>query len=233
MENDDGPATWKKSFQLSLSAEPLNLNDLIPGCYRTYGSKTVSQLFLKTEKYLYATIHMEYDYSDDQLSVRWIYATDPLDKDAHRYHSTSLTPYLVYRWTGIPRPPAIYDTAAGTAILHSKDMLDFRVITRNLGAGIPHLKSLVPSLRCFSDREVLGLAGEGGIEFFFFNPNFNPNVPEGLEDCDEFTDNYADLKSKICPKWTLPIPCINLRIFLLGHWLQQTCRSAYIDYNNT
>ena len=37
-----------------------------------------------------------------------------------------------------------------------------------------------PILRMFGDREIIGMASEDGIQFWVFNPNFTPNLPDAM-----------------------------------------------------
>lgn len=88
--------------------------------------------------------------------------------------------------------PAINDTTTtSTATLASKDLLDLRVVIRNSREEFDILRLEPPSIRCFGDREVLGLVGDGGIQLLFFNPNFVPNNPEGTDGDNVFADSCA------------------------------------------
>ena len=37
------------------------------------------------------------------------------------------------------------------------------------------------AVKPFGDQEVFGLAGDGGVELWFFNPNFVPDLRDGDE----------------------------------------------------
>lgn len=176
----------KKTFHLPIPKDRLDRElALEPSC--NFGHKTVSQIF--SEKH--TTIHLEYDHTLDRLDLRWIHGAEQFRRNPYKCHSTYMTPYLVCRWTWRTGPLIIYDAATGRATQQSKislhkDENDYS--NPDLRGSISEFD--IPGLLCFGDREVLGLRGDRGVQFWFFNPNFTPYLPnlEELSDSDEIFD---------------------------------------------
>lgn len=169
------------------------------GTWSTYGRKSVAQLFLGYEKY--AAVHLEYDHAVDRLSTRWIRSAFSFSENARKKYSTYMTPYLVYRWAKATGQPATYDAMTGMASLPSKEVLETREsfpryqMSRMLHRwrqekiGVDHG---IFCLRSFGNREVFGLAGQFGIQLWFFNPSFVSPFPEGTTSHSGFTDCVTD-----------------------------------------
>ena len=144
--------------------------------WSTYGHKTVAQLFFGTDRY--AAIHLEYDYSDDRLNVRWIHCAESTDVSMDR--SAFLTRHLVYRST-MTRQVAICNATTGAVTLHSCPL---RLATdgfmvRTWWEALQH-RTRNQLFHVCGDREVVGLANDAGVELWLFNPNFVPNLdPDG------------------------------------------------------
>ena len=139
----------------------------------SFGHKTVSQIFFGTNEY--ATLHIEYDYVVDKLNVRWIHAADPFNKNVRDVYSTYITPYLVYRWEHRTGPTATYNVSTGLATQHNRLSLDERVDPPRFYDDFPGMDFCRQVVPAFGDREVLGRAGSGGIQLWFFSPKFAPD----------------------------------------------------------
>ena len=150
-----GQLREKKNFHLPM---PPGLDkyrpkfDNEPCC--TFGHKTVVQVYSETDPT--TTIHLEYDYAVDRLSVQWIRSDLPFDNVGK--WSIYLAPYLTYRFTYETAQPAVYDATTGIA-------------ARDLVNRAPKFNS------AFGDSEVFGLGGDDGVQLWFFNPKFVPSLP--------------------------------------------------------
>lgn len=149
----------------------LSVNDL--AC-RTYGYKTVTQISFEKDDSV--KIHLEYDHAIDQVSVRWIRAVGSFGKEVIRESSLHLTPYLVYNWIVRTAQSVIYDAATGKATTNPNHSLDIRLVSPSNEPYEAEINSNNIFLEGFGDREVIGLAGEGGVELWFCNPNFVPGT---------------------------------------------------------
>lgn len=109
-----------------------------------------------------------YDYAVDELSARWIECAC-LYREPHKFYSPAiLAPNIVYYYALDINQPAVYDVVSSTTTL-LPDKLDERV-----AAGRTWLEG---HLQSFGDQEVFGLSSDGGIELWFFNPKFLPDIP--------------------------------------------------------
>lgn len=168
-----GQLVEQKSFFLSMPDRPVGPSFWIYNeCSRTFGHKTVTQLFTWSDKY--ATGRLEYDHAADRLSVQWVYCNEIIQEYPERAY---LTPNLYYRSSTKVDKIAVYNATTGTATLHAK-LLDSRNMIR-----ISSPKSISQKIRLgkwvfdvFGDREVLGLAVETGVHLSFFNPKFAPDL---------------------------------------------------------
>lgn len=175
-----GQLLEKKTLHLPLPlARPVNA--YIGVCrksWRIYGHKTVAEVYFDEDSC--DTIHFEYDYNLDKVSVRLIRASDSVDKSlSRRSPHKRLAPSLVYRWTRDGVQSSIYDTVTGTATPNPHHSLDNRVISPPNGLPEAETENTFHnlSLVSFGDRNGYGMAGEGGVEVCFCNPNFVPDYP--------------------------------------------------------
>lgn len=120
---------------------------------------------------LEADMHLMYDYATDKLSGRWFEYVNHHGQSPklERHHPVILTPGIVYYWAEDIRQPVIYDVASGRTT-RPRYQLDDRMLCS---------KKDSPFFQPFGDQEVFGIAGEGGIELWFFNPNFVPDFLDG------------------------------------------------------
>ena len=70
----------------------------------------------------------------------------------------------------------IYDAATGKATTNPNHSLDIRLVSPSNEPYEAEINSNNIFLEGFGDREVIGLAGEGGVELWFCNPNFVPGT---------------------------------------------------------
>ena len=182
-----GEQLHQKHFRLSLEGRRVSRKDLrqtFNDWYHTYGKKSVTQFFLGSD--LRTTVNLRYDHSADQLSLRWLLSSVPIADTTSWGRYTSVAPHIVYRWVQQLRGIAIYNATTGTTTVRPYQLDIREVNSRNLmGAELPppsHSPRLGylarSSLKCFGDREVIGVASKDGIQLWFFNPDFKPNVPD-------------------------------------------------------
>ncbi|KAL1971646.1 hypothetical protein VTN31DRAFT_2267 [Thermomyces dupontii] len=168
-----GQLLAKKTFHLSLPAD--RPNDRFRFRYRrphTFGHKTVNHIFcVDPNRYVTDhTVHLEYDYAVDQLSVQRIRTEIPLNHEALEIY---LTPNLIYLWTWNTDKLGVCNVTAGTATLHRIQML--RSLSRWIHEQLRRARRPWRICDVFVDRDVFGVANEIGVELWFFNPK---SVPE-------------------------------------------------------
>ena len=184
-----GELLEKKRFRLSLAGHHSRVHKRWLGmpsgsCY-TCKNSAVTESFLLTNDYK-VDIHFLYIHAIDELSARWI-ECNSLHKDNSRLNPFFiLSPNTVYYWAQKVRKPAVYDTANGTTTLPLYQ-LDSRVFAKRKmydswlrNGNQPESEDMeLGKIEPFGDQEVFGLAGVGGVELWFFNPNFIPDLPDG------------------------------------------------------
>lgn len=173
----------RKHFHLSLSGHPVVKNRLKPldsFSNRTYGRKKIRRLLTGTG--IHDAIDLIYDHAIDKLRVRWT-SLQPQIYDLGLPLCALLTPNLVYHWNPRFLWLEICDADNQTRIQHPCP-LDIREVETCKGLrnwpvreDESPLFSSRPYLNPLGDREVVGLASEDGIQMWFFNPHFVPNVP--------------------------------------------------------
>lgn len=190
MEVNNGERLDRKRVRLSLEGRHVSKFDLrraMNDWYRTYDRKTVTELHHINDPS--ATLQVMYDYKVDRLSARWIKCSVPINKFAFLGSCGSVTPHIIYRWVHQLRGIGVYNAATGKATVHPYQFHTGEVNARSLLANLPppsrpmDSKDIMRfSLQPFGDREVFGVASEDGMQLWFFNPDF---VPE-LEDAEPF-----------------------------------------------
>lgn len=134
------------------------------------------------------TMDLIYDYAIDKLSFRWNDCMQPSIKDLPSNCSVFVTPHTVYNWSFLRQEIEIFndDDQTTTAQPYQPDFREnsVRVISSNLFffdfTAIMASDRADLYLRPFGDREVFGMASEDGVQLWFFNPNFVPDIP-GME----------------------------------------------------
>lgn len=187
-----GEQLSRKKFHLSVAGPRVDRRVLQPSFndwHRTSGHKTVTELYHVESDPLY-TLRLTYDYATDCLSLHWIHCAKPINDVALRGRCNSLAPHIIYRWAVQHRGIVIYDVAADTATVHPYQFHAGEVITRQFICALlppsPHEIRLEPltNLKFFSthwffgDREVFGVGTRDGIQLWFFNPDFVPDLPD-------------------------------------------------------
>lgn len=150
---------------------------------RTYGHKTTTQLYnLKDRDSL---LQLTYDYAVDELSLRWINYVEPIGELFVWSRFDSLGPDLIYRWAQWLRGVIIYDAAAGTTTVRPYQ-LDIREARTHIKFSPPPpcqhpMGDSDPDdclrMVCSGDREVLCVVSDDGVQLWFFNPDFVPDIP--------------------------------------------------------
>lgn len=180
-----GQLLEEKFFHLSMWADQAmgKKKPLSNTYFRTYGHKTVAQIHYITHPC--ATMHLEYDYTNDLVSVQLIRSVDPGDEPIHGNYPISITPYLVYRWTRKRVHPVTYDATTGISVRHSCHIQNIRALLPRNSVDQQIEEHNVFWFLSIGDREAFGLAGDGGIELWFCNPNFVPGFLEQTIDSDD------------------------------------------------
>lgn len=146
---------------------------------RTYGSKTVRRVEYTNDGY--DTIDLIYEPAIDKLSVRWNWFHPDISSRAS-CHSAFLSPNIVYHWNRKHNCLEIIDDYNQTRNRHPH-RFDIREVKTSIGFRKPlgRVESMLhdyrPTLEAFGDREVFGLASDDGVQIWFFNPHFVPDVP--------------------------------------------------------
>ncbi|KAL1997556.1 hypothetical protein VTN49DRAFT_87 [Thermomyces lanuginosus] len=140
----------------------------------TFSYRTVSWHALARSNGKQADLHLIYDYTADELRARWIECAG-LHREPYNFNRPAiLTPNFTYYFALNIKQPAVYNVPSSTTTL-LPDKLDTRVV-----AGSESLQGrFAPFFHSFGDQEVFGLAGEGGVQLWFFNPNFVPDLLDG------------------------------------------------------
>lgn len=166
-----GDLLEKKVFALPIPTDcPVFTNlELFRNPCRTYGRKTVAQSMFWND---HAPIYLEYDYAIDQLSVRWIDNAEVISRRGQIYRCVYLTRNLVYRFLTETMEVVVYNITTGAETL--QPMLSEQ------GEQHPLIRDTERrNFNVFGDREVFGVANEIGLELWFFNPKFTPDLIPG------------------------------------------------------
>lgn len=184
-----GESLDRKTFPLSLgtSSRRVSRGEILRVRNHTFGRKTEVELHLKDGC---TTMLMTYDYAVDRLSLRWINSAKPiLDTINVPCESIPLTPHIYYRWTNAQKGVAVCNAAAftggttATTIVHPY-LLDEREFSlcdawSDASADRPpyFAQYITIGVKSFGDREVYGVASDDGMQLWFFNPAFVPELP--------------------------------------------------------
>lgn len=152
---------------------------------RIYGHKTVTELFpVQKNSDINATMHIIYDHAEDRLSLRWIDCVEPVTVSEYSRRFGSVAPNIVYRWATKLKGIMVYNAATGATTVRPYE-LDAREVSADilLGAESPRPRDFTrghdctfPS-KCCRDSEVYCVVGNDGVQLWFFNPDFVPDLP--------------------------------------------------------
>lgn len=181
-----GQKLRQKHFRVSLEGRPVNILDFGPSrndYYRSYSHKTITLMESLSENQ--TILHIMYDYAVDRLSFRWIDCAYPIT-ELVLLSCGSPTPHIIYRWAHQLRGVAIHNADTGTISVRLYQLDVHEVGVRNLlGADLPppsrpigFFDLLDCASQCFGDREVIGMPSEDGIQLWFFNPDFLPDITD-------------------------------------------------------
>lgn len=174
----------RKHFHLSLSGHRVEkrfVRPLLVSGNLTYGNITVKRMI--TTRGANFTMDLMYDYAIDKLSVRWNDCAQPIMDYSDSPFYAMLTPHIAYFWDNCCRRLEIFnaDNQTTTTHPHQLDVRELNVhrwfyfpLPGNQSEG---MMDDDPLLLPFGDREVFGLAGTDGIQLWFFNPDFTPDIP--------------------------------------------------------
>lgn len=165
-----GELIHQKHFHLSLGdrriEEPLVVKQFqkqFHGRNHTYGFNAAGN----------PLIHLTYDRAVDQLSVRLINCIE----SRVGFH-TFLASFLTYYWAKEPREVLVYNALSGTMNVRPYQ-LDIREVHLRsyFCTSSPYARSRRNDFNCCGDREVYCMAGADGMQLWFFNPDFLPDIP--------------------------------------------------------
>ena len=185
----------RKFFHLSLPVE-IPFRPTEDPSHHTFGKKTVTRLFSRTDGGI-AMIDLIYNHAFEKLNLRWIDHILPLKRGYFINECEHLTPYLAYQYNNVLKGLDICNTTNGTRIILPYQ-LDIREVTtlellhesecqpkidRDDDDDDDELEDLEledeePHALLFGDQEVLCLANYDGVQLWFFNPDFIPDLPE-------------------------------------------------------
>lgn len=182
-----GEVLDRKIFRLFLGGRRVSRRDIFLKSHHNFGRTTEARVRLKG---CHTTIFLIYDHAIQRLSLRWFDSTEPItDRAGQPGGGPCLAPLLKYGWMSEHKGIAVWNAATGTTTLHGYQ-LDFREVSahKRLAAPLPPPSSDVWARRfaaffmdsClspFGDHEVFGMASDDGIQLWFFNPNFVPDLP--------------------------------------------------------
>lgn len=122
------------------------------------------------------TIDLIYDGTIDKLTVRWSDCSQPIIVyELIEPFYVHLTPHIAYRWNPVNKRVEIFNGANQTTAMRPY-IWDIREV--NAGRSFhDEVEESDEIDKAFGDREVFGLATDIGIQLWFFNPNFAPDLP--------------------------------------------------------
>ena len=171
----------RKHFCLPLPGRRVdkkNLKTFLKFSSHTHDHVTVRRLV--TDRDGNNTVDLMYDYAVDKLSVRWNDCIQPsIDYSASLFYSL-LTPHMAYNWNWRQRRLELFNAKDQTTSMHSY-ILHHREDRVRWWFEDPYPSDEAddeePFFLPFGDREVFGMASSDGVQFWFFNPNFAPDLP--------------------------------------------------------
>lgn len=132
-------------------------------------------------------MHLTYDYAIDRLSLRWIDFIEPISVNEYSKRFGSVAPDIIYRWAKQYKGIMVHNVSTGTAITQPYELCSWEVNAGILlGTNSQRPKDftrgpdcIFPS-KCCRDNEVYCVAGNDGVQLWFFNPNFVPDLPDAV-----------------------------------------------------
>ncbi|KAL1974213.1 hypothetical protein VTN31DRAFT_5773 [Thermomyces dupontii] len=142
--------------------------------HRTFGHQTLSRLTSRMNDEL-TMVDLMYDHAKEKLSYRLVDYTLPVADYSYEH----VTPYMTCYWNDALKCLDICNTANGT-----RRMLPYRLDIREVRTyEYLHKQSRQPEfdtdedvLQLIGGPEVLCFASRDGIQLWFFNPNFVPDI---------------------------------------------------------
>lgn len=179
----NGQELDRKQSHLSLSEHHVDKNRLRPvdsfsNCI--YGRKKIRRLLTGTGSH--DAIDLIYDHAIDKLTVRWT-SLPPQIYDLEVPLCAFLTPNIVYHRNPKFLSLEICDAENETRSQHPcpLDIREVDTLKRfqawRLREGHSPIFRSRPYLEPLGDREVVCLPGHEGVQIWFFNPRFVPDVP--------------------------------------------------------
>ncbi|KAL1992162.1 hypothetical protein VTN49DRAFT_4194 [Thermomyces lanuginosus] len=143
----------------------------------TFNHKTVRRVYYNEN---YTTLDLVYDGSIDKLSVRW--NSYDYDRDAFSDFYAFLLPDISYHWRMISRRLEIFNADKQVQTMLPYQLHPQETRFRELLTAATPRRNLLDSIsehffHSFGDSEVFCLASNDGIQLWFFNPNFTPDIP--------------------------------------------------------
>lgn len=172
----------KKQFPYPPSDRPLDKLRFMPTLYRNnriFGHKAVNRMLSEIDGKITLTDFL-YDYAIDKLVIRCIDCPAPIDRISFAgYPYEFLTPSISYQWNSHLCQLQIINFANDTSTMRPYQLHTREVRTRQWLNEHKHQSELKEGdhLGLFGNREVFGLISSYGIQLWFFNPKFVPDLP--------------------------------------------------------
>lgn len=150
----------------------------------TYGQKTVTLLSIQEDYRVLATLHLIYDHTVDRLSIRWINSSKCGYVDERIFYRSfgNLAPHISYHWDDHPYGARGQNAITGTTTVRPYK-LNIREVEICDKLGLPQPFS--SPCKCCGDNEVCSMVDKDyGMQLWFFNPDFAPDIP-GAEPFEE------------------------------------------------
>lgn len=131
-----------------------------------------------------STMDLIYDHSIDKLSIRWNDFITLTEEDTYTIHSVDPTPDIIYCWNPDSDRFEILNVYDYTMTirpyqLHAEESILRDCFERHSFPGWIAF-GMEPRFRLIGDHEVCGMESYDGIQFWFFNPGFTPDIPDAV-----------------------------------------------------
>lgn len=175
----------KKDFNLSLPDCYADFASkrisVVFNCFsRAYGDKTITRIQSKRNGRLMDLI---YNQTNEELSVRIIDPSQLIMRNPYWNYCAFSTTDIIYRWNNSRGHVEIFDVVRRTSTTRPYRLHTQEGRIRELLAlpGKKHESAIDSNgtfIVPFGDHEVFGLASNDGVQVWFFNPNFAPDLPD-------------------------------------------------------